>query len=399
MNDENEYTKPLKGYTPDKHGERKRGFFASALILALIGLPLFVFYDGWSKLGSLFSKQEPEVVTAVKQPDPVVNEPAAEPAEEKPRKAPQDYQLDPEGGDIQAVEPQGSLEPVVPAVRPTPSVRPVRRQEQSLAHLPDPELIERGATGVIPKKSADGLRAMDVYSRQPDTEGNFGVARVVIVIGGLGISQTSTKSAIDNLPGEITLAFAPYGNSLTRWMQEARKRGHELLLQVPMEPLDYPQNNPGAHTLLAEADLQENLANLHWAMSRITNYVGVMNYLGNKMLQQPAGLAPVFAELSQRGLMFFEDGTVKNSLGEGVALKELLPYARANILLDNIRSRSAIVEKLNKLSAEAKRTGLAIGMGNAFPDTIALVAEYARLARENGIEITPVSSIAKDPGR
>jgi len=217
------------------------------------------------------------------------------------------------------------------------------------------------------------------------------------VIGGLGISQSSTQAAVQKLPPSVTLAFAPYGNSLKRWMQDARKKGHELLLQLPMEPIDYPQNNPGPHTLKADADLQENIANLHWAMSRFTNYVGVMNYLGNKLLAQPASLSPIFSEISERGLLFLEDGTVKNSLAQGVAVKELVPYAKGNILLDNIRSRSAIADKLRKLAEEAKRTGLAIGVGNAFPDTIDLVSQFARQAKQNGIEITPVSSIVKDP--
>jgi len=112
---------------------------------------------------------------------------------------------------------------------------------------------------------------------------------------------------------------------------------------------------------------------------------------------QPASLAPIFSEISKRGLLFLEDGTVKNSLAPGVAVKELVPYAKGNILLDNIRSRSAIADKLRKLAEEAKRTGLAIGVGNAFPDTIDLVSQFARQAKQNGIEITPVSSIVKDP--
>ncbi|MEM7214688.1 MAG: divergent polysaccharide deacetylase family protein [Pseudomonadota bacterium] len=397
MTYENELEKPLKRYAPDKSANNRRAILVSVLVLALFSIPIIHFYGGWEKLAGVFSSSDGETVVA-ESPQPVKVQEAEEQITEVPESNRQ-YDVDPNAGVLQEVKPAGELVPLAPTPTQRPNIQPVRRQEQALAHLPDPELVERGATGVIPKKSPDGLRAMDVYSRQPDTEGNFGVARVVLVIGGLGISQSSTQQAIRELPGSVTLAFAPYGNSLARWMQEARKGGHELLLQIPMEPIDYPQNNPGAHTLKASADFEENLANLHWSMSRITNYVGVTNYLGNKMLQQPASLSPVFAELSKRGVLFFEDGTVKNSVGEGVAVKELLPYARADILIDNVRSRAAIFEKLNKLSEQAKRTGLAIGMGNAFPDTISLVADYVKHARENGIEITPLASIVKDPAQ
>lgn len=393
MEPENEYNKPLKGFAEKEQSKKSRGALIVVAIGVLFALPIFQFYDGFGAIASFFEK--PQQVAQIPTPQPVepLDVEAPKPEEFVPSR---EHTIDPDGGDFQEVKPLGRLEPLTPVPTLQPKA-PIRRQEQGLAHLPDDELSERGATGVIPKRSKDGLRAMDVYSRQADTEGNFGVARVVLVIGGMGISQTSTQQAIQQLPPSVTLAFAPYGNSLRRWMQDSRKKGHELLLQIPMEPIDYPKNNPGPHTLKADANLQENIANLHWSMSRISNYVGVMNYLGNKLLTQPASLSPIFAEFSKRGLLFLEDGTVKNSVGAGVAVKELLPYAKGHILLDNIRSRAAIGEKLARLAEEAKRTGLAIGIGNAFPDTIDLVAQFAAQAKRNGIEITPVSAIVKDP--
>ena len=394
MEPENEFNKPLQGYSAKPKAKKFNGAFVVAGFALLIGLPVFHFYGGFDYLGSFNSKPQ-EVVEA-----PIVEAPEKPDVEESevveviPKR---NHTVDPDGGNFQEVKPLEQLKPLTPIIQPPVEAKEIRRQERGLAHLPDPELSERGATGIIPKRSKGGLRAMDFYSRQADTEGNFGVARVVIVIGGLGISQTSTQKAIQKLHPNVTLAFAPYGNSLKRWMQDARKKGHELLLQLPMEPVDYPQSNPGPHTLKADANLQENIANLHWSMSRITNYVGVMNYLGNKLLAQPASLSPIFSEFSERGLLFFEDGSVKNSVAQGVAVKELVPYAKGNILLDNVRSRSAIGQKLVTLAEQAKRTGLAIGVGNAFPDTIDLVAQFAAQAKQNGIEITPVSAIVKDP--
>jgi hypothetical protein len=291
------------------------------------------------------------------------------------------------------------------SVEPTGSIRPknplpeMRRQEATLAHLPDPELVEQSDYGDLPKRSSDGLRPMDVYSRPPDTEGNFGVARIVLIVGGLGISQTSSQNAVRHLPSAVTLAFAPYGNSLNRWMQAARKSGHELLLQLPMEPYDYPRANPGPHTLLSEVSAQENLANMHWAMGRITNYVGVMNFLGGKLVTAPSALKPMFDELAERGLLFVDDGSVKNSRTSETAQNSILPYARANIQIDAVRTRRDIAARLDDLVKEAKRTGLAIGVANAFPDSIDMISKFAAGADKLGIEITPVSAIVSDPER
>lgn len=87
---------------------------------------------------------------------------------------------------------------------------------------------------------------MDQYARP--WSGARGT-RIALIVGGLGLSQTGTQKAIRDLPGEVTLGFATAGNSLQRWMQEARRSGHELLLQLPMEPFDYPANDPGPNAL------------------------------------------------------------------------------------------------------------------------------------------------------
>ena len=293
---------------------------------------------------------------------------------------------------LQELKPSGTISG--PQVRPLPSPRKIG-QEQGTSHLPDPALTERGATGVIPKIAEDGRRAMDVYAREPDTAGNFGVARIVIIIGGMGISQTSSQQAIKDLPPSVTLAFAPYGNSLDRWMQASRKKGHELLLQIPMEPLG--QINPGAHTLKTGASFEENIADLHWSMSRITNYVGVMNYLGGKLSSDINTLKPIFDELARRGLLYVDDGSAGNSRAAAVATAYLLPFAKAQIQIDAIRTRREITKNLEKLAEQAKRTGLAIGVANAFPETIELIAKFAKKAPGAGIEITPVSAIVSDP--
>ena len=395
---QDDLTKPLGLQRKDKpqgNGLRNRSLAAlglAALVLSGMGLgvALFVSYNRVTAT----AVPEPQVTASGKLDASGADIPAPDAGEQKtdPVADNSGVTQDAGPGELEDVKPDGNITPVVP-------VPVFRRQEAGLAHMPDPALVEKGASGMIPRRGKNGERPMDVYSRPPATEGNFGVARVVLIVGGIGISQTSSQEAIRKLPGEVTLAFAPYGNSLFRWMQDARKAGHELLLQVPMEPFDYPRNNPGPNTLLADSDAEENLANLHWAMSRITNYVGVMNFLGGKFVTTPSALKPVLEEFSRRGLLFVDDGSVNNSMTGDIAGAALLPYARAQIQIDAIRTRKDIEAQLQKLSSEAKRTGLAIGVANAFSDSIELLAEYARNADKDGIEITPVSAVVEDPER
>jgi polysaccharide deacetylase 2 family uncharacterized protein YibQ len=267
-------------------------------------------------------------------------------------------------------------------------------QDLRTAHLPDRALIEQSEMGPLPIRSVDGRRPVDVYARP--WSGTRG-ARVAIVIGGLGLSQTGTQYAIQKLPGTVTLAFAPQGNSLDRWMRDARQSGHELLMQVPLEPFDYPNVNPGRNTLTVEASPAENLRLLHWALSRITNYTGVMNYMGGRFVADENAMEPVMKDLAQRGLLYLDDGTSARSVAPQLALKDGVPFAEGDLTIDASRDRGDILKKLDQLEATARAKGFAVGTGSAFQVTVDTVADWIGEAIKRGVEIVPVTAVMSDP--
>ncbi|MEJ0044309.1 MAG: divergent polysaccharide deacetylase family protein [Rhizomicrobium sp.] len=91
-----------------------------------------------------------------------------------------------------------------------------------------------------------------------------GKPHIAIVISGLGMSAKQTAAALASLPPQVTLAFAPYASDVQRWVAEARREGHEVLLEVPMEQFDFPDSDPGAHTLRSGAAEDANTERLVW---------------------------------------------------------------------------------------------------------------------------------------
>lgn len=267
-------------------------------------------------------------------------------------------------------------------------------QNPRFAHIPDPALLQDSPYGRLPVRAADGRRPFDVYARPSSAKGG---AKVAIVIGGLGLSQTGTQSAIAKLPPSVTLAFAPLGNSLNRWMIDARNRGHEIIMQVPLEPYDYPRINPGRNTLTVEAGAERNVENLHWVLGRTTNYAGVMNYMGARFLSDDAAMEPFMKELYDRGLMFLDDGTAARSLAPDLSAADRVPFARADTVIDSDQSRSQILKKLDDLERTARARGYAIGTGSAFEVTVDAVTSWVGEAVKRGVDIVPVSALADDP--
>ncbi|HEV7418009.1 MAG TPA: divergent polysaccharide deacetylase family protein, partial [Tianweitania sediminis] len=284
---------------------------------------------------------------------------------------------------------------------PPPSVTIIRDpsqtvQDQRVAHLPDRSLIEESPDGPLPKRAENGRRPFDAYARP--WSGARG-AKIALVIGGLGVSQTGTQDAIAKLPPEVTLAFASGGNSLSRWMQAARQAGHELVLQVPLEPFDYPTVDPGRGTLTVDATASENIANLHSVLGRMTNYVGLVNYMGARFVADADALKPLMAELGTRGLMYLDDGTSARSETEAVSQAHGVPFAAADTQIDGTRERGEILKKLDELERTARAQGQAVGIGSAFDTTVDAVASWVAEAKKRGIEIVPISAVARDPER
>jgi uncharacterized protein len=260
----------------------------------------------------------------------------------------------------------------------------------------DQRLVETSRHGAIPKVGADGARASEVYARPVAPAAKDG-PRIAIVIEGLGIGAAGTFEALGKLPGPVTLAFAPYGNDLARWVARARSEGHEVLLQVPMEPFDYPDNDPGPQTLLTTLPAAQNIDRLHWFMSRFTGYVGVANYMGARFTANEQAVSTLLRETTKRGLIYFDDGSSPRSLASQVAGANNVPLAKADIVLDAAPTATAIDSALARLEAIARERGLAVGTATALPVSIDRIAQWAKAAGSRGLILVPISAAAVKP--
>lgn len=256
------------------------------------------------------------------------------------------------------------------------------------------KITETGPYGPLPKIAEDGSRPLDVYAA-PVPRTAIDSPKIVLIVTGIGLSQTGTESALRELPPGVTLAIAPYGSSLDRWVRRARQAGHELLLQLPLEPFDFPDNDPGPHTLLTKLSPAQNLDRLHWLLSRATNYVGVVNYMGARFTAAHEPLTPLIEELAGRGLLFFDDGSSSRTLVPEIGGALGAPFLQADIAVDPVSTAEDIDSRLMQLESLGRSSGLAIGVATALPITIERIADWARGLEARGIYLVPPSYVAR----
>ncbi len=150
--------------------------------------------------------------------------------------------------------------------------------------MPVAELVEESQYGPLPKVAADGRRPIDVYARPS----RYVVAkagdppRIAILVTGLGLPDGPPATCSKACRRRSAWRTAPMAGTCKTSVSRARADGHEVLLQIPLEPNNYPTVDPGPHTLLTTLPPQENMKRLQWLMSRYTGYVGVTNHMGAK---------------------------------------------------------------------------------------------------------------------
>ncbi len=265
-----------------------------------------------------------------------------------------------------------------------------------LTPAPQAKVTEVSSYGSLPRISKSGDKPSKIYERTISLNTiHSDSPKIALLLGGMGLNEKLTARAIKELPADVTLAFAPYGNNLQEQVNRARHEGHEVFLQMPLEPIGFPATNPGPKTLGGDASDAENIDNMRWHMSRFTGYAGVVNYMGSRFLAMPKSIKPMLSELKQRGLLFLEDGSLALSATETAARGINMPVKRAMVVIDADLNREAIIAQLTLLEEQATGTGLAIGTGTGLEVTIDTVREWAKAAAERGIILVPITASYK----
>ena len=255
----------------------------------------------------------------------------------------------------------------------------------------DPKLLEKSRYGMIPMISG-GLKPFTVYAAEADRAKAAKMPVVAVVISGLGVGAAKTTDAIMKLPAAVTLAFTPYGSDPAKLAERARVQHHEILLQVPMEPFDYPDNDPGPQTLLTTLAPEQNLDRLYWHLSRFQGYAGIANFMGARFVVADAVMQPIIHEAAKRGLGFLDDGSAPRSVASTLAASQGVPFAKADVSIDAVPTAAEIDRVLARLESLAKERGTAVGVASALPVSIERIGAWIKTLDGHRIMLVPLTT-------
>lgn len=223
-----------------------------------------------------------------------------------------------------------------------------------------------------------------------------GDAKIALVMTDLGLSDSATKQAVNDLPETMALAFSPYSTDLAAKMNKAKNAGHETLILIPMEPLSYPKDDPGPEALLTRQSDSVNAHKLDDVLTSGAGAMGAMNFMGSALLQDQKNVTAVVTALQKRQLLFVENPQGPESIAEDVASGLNAPFLEGDAVIDATASDLAIRQQLAALETQARKNGYATGVAHPFPVTFSILKDWADSLARRGFKLVPLSALVKE---
>lgn len=262
---------------------------------------------------------------------------------------------------------------------PSPKERPVQTespkpQKKTQKETPKPKIPAQKET---PKRQKLPFEIYPKDNGIPTPEKAIevlGKPKVALIIDDLGYDKRIAKRFIQ-LNASLTLAILPNSPHRKSIAISAHQQGKEVMLHLPMEPVEYPRIDPGPGALLTSMPPDVLIAQLNQSISSVPFIKGVNNHMGSKMTTVSRQLYQIFSILKKRNLYFVDSRTTSESLCTPSARMFQISYAERDVFIDNVQEPKALRKQFDKLIKIAKIRGKAVGIGHPYPVTIDVLSD------------------------
>lgn len=215
--------------------------------------------------------------------------------------------------------------------------------------------------------------------------------KVAIIIDDLGYDRRIAQKFLD-LDAGLTFAVLPLAPHTRLIAATIFKKGGELMLHLPMEPLEYPSVDPGPGALLSSMSADDLIAQLRENLSDVPGIKGVNNHMGSKLTAESARLYQVFSVLKQEGLFFIDSRSTAETLGRPSARLFQLPFAERDVFIDHVQDPDMIRLRVKELIQIARKNGEAIGIAHPSKTTLRILEEMLPMLKKE-VQLVPASHV------
>ncbi len=233
-------------------------------------------------------------------------------------------------------------------------------------------------------------------SPRRDPGAGAGAPEIAVVFDDLGYTTTGLARELLDIPARLTFAVLPGLPHSRAFAESARAHGHEVILHLPMEPIDTDRHDPGDSALLVDLSADENRARLCAALDGLPFYSGISNHMGSRFTAHAEGMNLVLQEIRARDkrLFFLDSRTTPYSVIIESARGLGVPCLSNNLFLDGgDENRPLPADQTARLLAIARRRGRAVAIGHVRRSTVDAVKKAVAVWQAEGIRLVGVSDL------
>lgn len=217
-------------------------------------------------------------------------------------------------------------------------------------------------------------------------------AKIAIIIDDVGPLEEAAQRALD-LPAVVTLSFLPYAPKIQKYVSNAKQKGHEIFLHLPMEPLS--AKDPGPNALTTALDDAEMKRRIDINLNAFEGYVGVNNHMGSRLTADRHRLEIVAQALKEKGVFFVDSRTNLKSIAAETVGAAGVPVASRDVFLDDDQAPEAIRRELDRLETIARAKGKALAIGHPHEATLRLLQAWLPEAEKRGFVLVPAGQLVQ----
>jgi polysaccharide deacetylase 2 family uncharacterized protein YibQ len=234
-------------------------------------------------------------------------------------------------------------------------------------------------------------RSSKVQPAHPGHPSGVTGPRLAIIIDDLG-SDLAPATAVFALHYPLTLSILPNHPHSADIADEARRRGYQVMLHLPMQSLANETPEPEElRTGMSSAEVSRALSEM---LQTVPHVSGVNNHQGSLVTSDPRMMADLMPLLRQRNLFFIDSRTTAATVAYEAAQTARVPSSFRNVpFLDDVRDVSAIRKQLELAIRDAKERGEGIAIGHPHPETLRALGEVLPQVEARGVHLVYASDL------
>ena len=214
---------------------------------------------------------------------------------------------------------------------------------------------------------------------------------VAIIIDDLGYDKKLAEK-FSRLKAKITFSILPHSPHQKSIAQLTSHNGLETMLHLPMEPIEFPNVDPGPGALLTSMSPDDLVRQLEENLKAVPGVKGVNNHMGSKMTATSSSIYQIFTVLKKRNLYFVDSRTSPQTLCKPSARLFQIPFAQRDIFIDHRQEARFIRRQLKELIRIAQHNGYAVGIGHPHLLTYEILREMLPELQKS-VQLVPASDI------